>query len=148
MEEHFLEGKPLTYQHSYKNNFAYTLERRKLYAKVIDYMLKNPFESFRSVARKFWIHNKTVSEILNKYPKIKMQVNENREKEILGMYEDVLYNIAEITHKNIEKYKESDEKLRTTELKDLSTIAKETQERKNLVEWKPTENQNINITFN
>jgi hypothetical protein len=64
------------------------------------------------------------------------------------MYEDVLYDIAEITQKNIKKYKESDEKLRTNELKDLSTIAKETNDRKNLMEGKPTENQSINITIN
>ena len=64
------------------------------------------------------------------------------------MYEDVLYDIAEITQKNIKKYKESDEKLRTNELKDLSTIAKETNERKNLIEGKPTENQSVNITIN
>jgi hypothetical protein len=50
------------------------------------------------------------------------------------MYEDVLYDIAEITQKNIKKYKETDEKLRTNELKDLSSIAKETNERKNLIE--------------
>ena len=64
------------------------------------------------------------------------------------MYEDVLYDIAEITQKNIKKYKETDEKLRTNELKDLSAIAKETNERKNLIEGKPTENQSVNITIN
>jgi hypothetical protein len=33
-------------------------------------------------------------------------------------------------------------------LKDLSAIAKDTLERQNLLEWKPTENQNITINFN
>ena len=77
-----------------------------------------------------------------------MAIHESREKEILDMYESVLYDIAEITQKNISKYKDTDDKLRTSELKDLSSIAKDTQDRKNLMEGKPTENQAINITIN
>lgn len=77
-----------------------------------------------------------------------MKIAESREKEILDMYEDILYDVAEITQKNIRKYKDTDERLRTNELRDLSTIAKETNERKNLMEGKPTENQNINVNFN
>jgi hypothetical protein len=89
-----------------------------------------------------------VSRLLERYPKIKMQIAESREKEILNMYEDVLYDIAEITARNIKSYKESDQQLRTNELKDLSSIAKDTNERKNLMEGKPTENQNITININ
>ena len=37
-----------------------------------------------------------------------MKLIENREKEILNMYEDVLYDIAEITARNVKAYKESD----------------------------------------
>ncbi|MBO7695059.1 MAG: hypothetical protein J6T10_20765 [Methanobrevibacter sp.] len=76
-----------------------------------------------------------------------MKLVENREKEILNMYEDVLYDIAEITARNVKAYKESDQQLRTNELKDLSSIAKDTNERKNLMEGKPTENQNITINI-
>lgn len=89
-----------------------------------------------------------ISRLLKDYPNLKMQIVEKREKDLVWMYEDVLYDIAEITQKNIKKYKETDEKLRTNELKDLSSIAKETNERKNLIEGKPTENQSINITIN
>ena len=89
-----------------------------------------------------------VKNLLQRYPKIKMKIAESREKEILDMYEDILYDVAEITQKNIRKYKDTDERLRTNELRDLSTIAKETNERKNLMEGKPTENQNINVNFN
>ena len=149
-EEHFLEGKPLHFQGKSFNYRPYrgNVKQRKEQAAIIQYMMENPYASYQEVADKFHRTKKSVAQLLKRYPKIAMAINESREKEILDMYEDVLYNIAEITHKNIEKYKESDEKLRTTELKDLSAIAKETQERKNLVEWKPTENQNINITFN
>ena len=77
-----------------------------------------------------------------------MQIAESREKEILNMYEDVLYDIAEITARNIKSYKDSDQQLRTNELKDLSSIAKDTNERKNLLEGKPTENQSITININ
>jgi len=76
-----------------------------------------------------------------------MKLAENREKEILDMYEDILYDIADITAKNVKAYKESDQQLRTNELRDLSSIAKDTNERKNLMEGKPTENQNITINI-
>jgi hypothetical protein len=76
-----------------------------------------------------------------------MKLAENREKEILNMYEDILYDIADITAKNVKAYKESDQQLRTNELRDLSSIAKDTNERKNLMEGKPTENQNITINI-
>jgi hypothetical protein len=76
-----------------------------------------------------------------------MKLIENREKEILNMYEDILYDIADITAKNVKAYKESDQQLRTNELRDLSSIAKDTNERKNLMEGKPTENQNITINI-
>jgi hypothetical protein len=89
-----------------------------------------------------------VARLLERYPKIKMQIAESREKEILNMYEDVLYDIAEITARNIKSYKDSDQQLRTNELKDLSSIAKDTNERKNLLEGKPTENQSITININ
>jgi hypothetical protein len=38
--------------------------------------------------------------------------------------------------------------LETRELRDLAAIAKETLERKNLMEWKATSNENITINFN
>lgn len=150
MNKHFMEWERLDYPIIYRNYRPYrgNTEQRKEQAKIIRHMIEHPFDTYTEVAKKFNRDRKSISQILSRYPKIAAMINEKRDKEILDMYEDVLYDIAEITHKNIGKYKESDEKLRTTELKDLSTIAKETQERKNLIEGKPTENQNINITFN
>lgn len=149
LNKHFLEGEPLKYPVSIRNYrpYRWNEKQRKEQAEIIRYMLENPFESYANVAKKFNRTKKSVAQLLQRYSKIGMAISEKRETEILNMYDDVLYDIAEITHKNIGKYKESDEKLRTNELKDLSAIAKETQERKNLLEGKPTENQNINITF-
>ena len=149
MEDHFLEGKPLVYKHTNcYNTPRWTLESRKRQAEVIRYFLNHPNETYASVERKFWCWPRYVARLLERYPKIKMQIAESREKEILNMYEDVLYDIAEITARNIKSYKESDQQLRTNELKDLSSIAKDTNERKNLMEGKPTENQNITININ
>lgn len=147
MNDHFLEGKPLKYKFCYANSY-WNVEQRKKQAKIIKYLIEHPFATFREVGRIFNRDHHRVANLLRRYPKIKMKIQESREQEILNMYEDVLYDIAEITHKNVWKYKESDEKLRTTELKDLSAIAKETQERKNLMEGRPTEHQAINITIN
>lgn len=148
MDEHFLEGKPLKYKQSMCRNYKHgTIEQRKKQAQVFKYFLNHPNETYASIERKFWCKQNYVSYLLNRYPKLKMKLVENREKEILNMYEDVLYDIAEITARNVKAYKESDQQLRTNELKDLSSIAKDTNERKNLMEGKPTENQNITINI-
>ena len=148
MDEHFLEGKPLKYKQSMCRNYQrWTIEQRKKQAEVFRYFLNHPNETYASIERKFWCKKNYISYLLNRYPKLKMKLVENREKEILNMYEDVLYDIAEITARNVKAYKESDQQLRTNELKDLSSIAKDTNERKNLMEGKPTENQNITINI-
>ena len=149
MEDHFLNGKPLIRKHSLCCLTSHwTIEKRKRQAEVIKYYLTHPNESYTSIEKKFGCWQNYVSSLLERYPKIKMKISENREKEILNMYEDVLYDIAEITARNVKAYKESDQQLRTNELKDLSSIAKDTNERKNLMEGKPTENQNITININ
>lgn len=149
MNEHFLEWKPLKWKHSLCYNTPRgTVEQRKKQAKVFRYFITHPNESYASIERKFWCGYGYIHGLLDRYPKIKMKIAENREKEILNMYEDVLYDIAEITARNVKAYKESDQQLRTNELKDLSSIAKDTNERKNLMEGKPTENQNITININ
>lgn len=148
-EKHFTEWKPINYAGSLcYNTPRWTIESRKKQAEVIRYFLNHPCESYASVERRFWCGPHYVARVLERYPKIKMQLAESRDKEILNMYEDVLYDIAEITARNIKSYKESDQQLRTNELKDLSSIAKDTNERKNLMEGKPTENQNITININ
>lgn len=148
-EKHFTEWKPINYAGSLcYNTPRWTIESRKKQAEVIKYFLNHPCESYASVERKFWCWPHYVARLLDRYPKIKMQIAESRDKEILNMYEDVLYDIAEITARNIKSYKESEQQLRTNELKDLSSIAKDTNERKNLMEGKPTENQNITININ
>lgn len=149
LEEHIIEGKPLRYQHSYCYRLpSHTKEMRMKHREILKYFFNNPWVTISELSRKFNVWRMYVSRLLQDYPNLKMQIVEKREKDLVWMYEDVLYDIAEITQKNIKKYKETDEKLRTNELKDLSSIAKETNERKNLIEWKPTENQSINITIN
>ena len=148
MDEHFLEWKPLKYKQSMCRNYQrWTIEQRKKQAEVFRYFLNHPNESYASIERRFWCKPHYVVYLLNRYPKLKMKLAENREKEILNMYEDILYDIADITAKNVKAYKESDQQLRTNELRDLSSIAKDTNERKNLMEGKPTENQNITINI-
>lgn len=123
-------------------------ELRKEQRIIVKYALEHPLRSIDNIAKDLGVDPQRVKSLLDRYQKIKMAREDAQQKDLVWMYEDVLNDIAEITAKNIKKYKDSDEKLRTWELKDLSAIAKETQERKNLIEWKPTENQNINITFN
>lgn len=178
LEEHLLEGKRIKWIHEtkpsrYKNlplkvdevgekipsyfkekqkkTWNKSLRREELRKEqriIVKYALEHPLKSWESIGNDLGVDPQRVGSLLNRYQKIKMLRKEKDEQDLVWMYEDVLNDIAEITAKNIKKYKDSDEKLRTSELKDLSTIAKETQERKNLIEGKPTENQNININFN
>ena len=115
---------------------------------IVKYALEHPLRSMDNIAKDLGVDTQRVKDLLDRYQRIKMAREDAQQKDLIWMYEDVLNDIAEITAKNVKKYKDTDERLRTWELKDLSTIAKETQERKNLLEWTATSNQNINITFN
>lgn len=123
-------------------------ELRKEQRIIVKYALEHPLRSIYNIAEDLGVDPQRVKSLLDRYQRIKMARTDAQEKDLVGMYDDVLQDIAEITAKNIKKYKDTDERLRTWELKDLSTIAKETQERKNLLEGTATSNQNINITFN
>lgn len=123
-------------------------ELRKEQRIIVKYALEHPLRSIDNIAEDLGVDPQRVKSLLDRYQRIKMARTDAQEKDLVWMYEDVLQDIAEITARNIKAYKDSDEKLRTWELKDLSTIAKETQERKNLLEGTATSNQNINITFN
>lgn len=110
--------------------------------------MEHPLRSIDNIGKDLGVDPQRIQDLLNRYQRIKMLREDTQQKDLIWMYEDVLNDIAEITAKNVKKYKDTDERLRTWELKDLSTIAKETQERKNLLEGTATSNQNINITFN
>lgn len=176
LEEHLLEWKALTWIHESSprrkrskqrensgeltptyfkekkekigSKFLCREELRREQRYIVKYMLEHPLKSYETAGRELWVDPHRIASLLDRYKRIKMAREDAQQQDLIWMYEDVLNDIAEITADNIKKYKNSNERLRTNELKDLSTIAKETQERKNLLEGKPTENQAINITFN
>lgn len=178
LEEHLLEWKRLRYIHEIspdrfkwsrealmkKTDLAPTYFKEKKKEKgrrclcreelrreqkiIVKYALEHPLRSIDNIGKDLGVDPQRVKDLLNRYQRIKMLREDTQQKDLIWMYEDVLNDIAEITAKNVKKYKDTDERLRTWELKDLSTIAKETQERKNLLEGTATSNQNINITFN
>ena len=178
LEEHLLDGKHLKYIHEIRpTRYTKNRNRAKNYGEyaptyfkekektiwrkhlcreelrkeqriIVKYALNHPLRGIDNIAKDLWVDPKRVKDLLNRYQRIKMFRKETQEQDLVNMYDGVLADIAEITARNIKAYKESDERLRTWELKDLSTIAKETQERKNLLEGTATSNQNINITFN
>lgn len=114
---------------------------------LLRYKIEHPLIKKKELAEKFWVELKRASIVLRDYKTLQMIVDREKENDINKMYDEILMDVAEITHKNIKKYKQKEE-MRTWELKDLSTIAKETLERKNLIEWKPTQNQAVHITIN
>jgi hypothetical protein len=66
-----------------------------------------------------------------------MDMEEKRKEVTLNAYDAIMEDVTDITSKTIKKYKnmvDSDTTLETRELRDLAAIAKETLERKNLME--------------
>lgn len=118
---------------------------------LIKYALENPFATRKDIAEKFWLSYDTVANIFKEIPRLKMDMEEKRKEVTLNAYDAIMEDVTDITSKTIKKYKDmvdSDTTLETRELRDLAAIAKETLERKNLMEWKATSNENITINFN
>jgi hypothetical protein len=63
-----------------------------------------------------------------------MTEEERKNDVALRAYHEIIEDITDITRDQIKKYKESDAEFRTSELKDLASIAKDTLERQNLLE--------------
>ena len=127
-----------------KNIFERNLE-------IVKYALNNPFARRKEIAKEFWVSYDVVKNILTEIPRLKMDIKEKKEEIIRTAYDEVLDDITDITAKTVSKYKEmvdGDTTLETRELRDLAAIAKETLERKNLMEGKATSNENITINFN
>ena len=110
--------------------------------------LRSPNKTLQEIADECWVKINTVKDTLDASPYLKMTEEERKNDAALKAYHEIIEDITDITRDQIKKYKENDAEFRTSELKDLSAIAKDTLERQNLLEWKPTENQNITINFN
>lgn len=121
---------------------------RDLRKKIINVKLRSPNKTHQEIADECWVKLKTVKDTLNASPYLKMTEEERKNDVALRAYHEIIDDITDITRDQIKKFKESKEEFRTSELKDLSAIAKDTLERQNLLEGKPTENQNITINFN
>jgi hypothetical protein len=63
-----------------------------------------------------------------------MTEEERKNDVALKAYHEIINDITDITRDQIKKYKEAEQEFRTSELKDLSSIAKDTLERQNLLE--------------
>lgn len=121
---------------------------RDLRKKIINVKLRSPNKTHQEIADECWVKLKTVKDTLVGSPYLKMTEEERKNDVALRAYHEIIEDITDITRDQIKKYKEAKWEFRTSELKDLSAIAKDTLERQNLLEWKPTENQNITINFN
>ena len=114
---------------------------------LMKYKIEHPQIQRKDLAEKFGVERKRAGIVLRDYKTLQMIVDREKENDINKMYDEILRDVAEITQKNIKKYKNKEE-MRTSELKDLSSIAKDTMERKNLMNWDPTSRQEVNITIN
>lgn len=118
---------------------------------IIKYALQNPFASRKEIAAKFWLAYETIANIFKEIPRLKMDMEEKRKEVTMSAYDEIMDDVTDITSKTIKKYKDmvdGETTLETRELRDLAAIAKETLERKNLMEGKATSNENITINFN
>ena len=135
-----------------ENLYSKVPEWRKKKGKVLKYKLQNPWATSREIAEACWMDPEWVRFILSQVPKIQKMANEEKKKILADMYNDIMEDITDITSNTIKRYKkkiDEDEEvmLETRELKDLSSIAKETLERQRLADGESTSNENITINF-
>jgi len=105
--------------------------------KIIKAKLTNPELSLRDIQKLTGTNHKTVGDIINKVPQVVTSSNEALN--MVDKLDDIINDIVFITKKNILKYKDREDELQTRELRDLSAIAKENFERKQILTGQPTD---------
>ena len=119
-------------------------------AKVIELKLSNPELSSHDIERELewteWeVSNDTVCDILKDLP----QLTTTKGEKILATMDEIIDWIASITSQSVKSIQDklNEWKLTVSDLKYLNDIAKNNFDRKQILTWKPTENNSLIITF-
>lgn len=117
-------------------------------AKVIELKLWNPELSSHDIESQLngteWeISNDTVCDIINKLPQL---ATTEPWKAQIDRLDTIISGIEEITAKVVKKLSEQEDHT-VNDVKALNDIAKNNFDRKQILTWKPTENNSLIITF-
>jgi len=106
--------------------------------KVIEAKLRDPQKSLRDIESETWTNYKVAWDIINNIWWVVTGCN--RDKEMCDKIDTILDDIIDITALSMSWYREKamEQKLKTWELRDLSAIAKDNFDRKQLLNNKPT----------
>ena len=105
--------------------------------KIIKAKLTNPELSLRDIQRQTGSFKDTVARTIKQVPAI--ATASDKALNMVDKLDDIINDIVFITKKNILKYKDREDELQTRELRDLSAIAKENFERKQILTGQPTD---------
>ena len=107
---------------------------------VIEAKLLDPELSLRDIEKETWIGKDTVWRILWELPEL--ATTSDKWEIMINILDEIISDIAEITHKQLKGYKTKDE-LSIYDVKQLNEIAKTNFERKQLLTGKLTGNEII-----
>ena len=114
---------------------------------VVTKKLQNPNISLREIEAETGVHFKTAWDIINRIPE--EVTKSNKEPDMIDKLDDIINMVVDITKTSMKKFqqKNDNEWLNTREVKDLSSIAKDNFDRKQILQWKPTDIKKIDFNF-
>lgn len=114
--------------------------------KVVEAKLRNPELSLRDIEQETWIPHSSAKNILDEIPWVCTTMD--KWAILINTLDSIIYDIAEITSLSMSNFKEKvmNKELTTSDIKWLNEVAKNNFDRKQILEWKPTINVNLNVS--
>ena len=113
---------------------------------VVKAKLKDPSATLKEITEKTGVPTSTAADIINNIPE-EVRKSSATGGLMVDKLDDIINDIVDITKNSLKWFtkKSKNDELSTKEVRDLSGIAKDTFDRKQILEWNPTEITNMNI---
>ncbi len=117
-------------------------------ANIIADKVNNPDLSTRDLAEQHWVWKSTVADIIDEIPE-ELRTSSGKGEKIIDTMDEIISEIADMTRLSMKPIRDklNEWTLGINDLKALNDIAKNNFDRKQILTWKPTENNSIEITF-
>ena len=114
-------------------------------ARVVKAAIEDPESSLRDIEQQTWVDHNTVKRIVDKIPQI-VETSWNKWETLIEAIDKIIADTTRITRWHLEQMKDKKE-LSTKDVKSLAEIAEINFKRKQLLEWKPTEINQSNLSL-
>lgn len=117
-------------------------------ANIIADKVNNPDLSTRDLAEQHWVWKSTVADIIDEIPE-ELRTSSGKWDLIIDTMDEIISEIADMTRLSMKPIRDklNEWTLGINDLKALNDIAKNNFDRKQILTWKPTENNSLIITF-